>query len=261
MLLLGAGDDAFVPFPGTSSFDGNPLWSGDQSNNGLGAVNINGSNSIISVFNLNSDPRVNFFFDPATDGPSVGAQIGLLQGIGANAAGSDPITYNSIPSTANLIGSASPVWLMTGFESLFLQAEVAARGIVAGDAKALYDEAVAASFSFTGFGGQSGSFTGAGGPYEYPASATLSDNIKAIANQKWLALCGVNNVEGWTELRRFDWPDLEQSVAGTGASLNGSEFPRRAIYPPSEVSTNPNTPPVANIGDPVWWDVDEDPNN
>ena len=91
-----------------------------------------------------------------------------------------------------------------------------------------------------------------GGKYEFP-NGTMQENLDAMATQKWLAMCGVMNVEAWAEVRRFDYLNFNQSVAGTGASLNGSMFPMRALYPVSEISTNPNAEPNGNIGDKVWW--------
>jgi len=48
-------------------------------------------------------------------------------------------------------------------------------------------------------------------------------------------------------------PQLQQSSAGTGASLAGSALPQRTLYPTSEVSNNPKTPANKNIGEPIWW--------
>ncbi len=246
--FLTVGDDAFVSFPGGAN-NQNPLYSGDGSAQGLAGVNINGSSTIIQQLVDAGDPRVDFFFDPAKTGPFAGGQSGILQGQGILQLGADPIGHNSIPSSVHIVAPNSPVYLMTTFESLFLQAEAVERGWGTGDATALYRAAVAESFRFTGNAGAEFGFID--GTYEYPAVA--ADRLNMIAKQKWIAMCGIMNVEAWAELRRFNYLDLDQSTAGTGASLNGSQFPMRALYPTSEISTNTNAVANGNIGDPVWW--------
>lgn len=246
--FLTVGDDARVPFPGGAN-NQNPLFNGDVSQNGLGGVNVNGSATIIQQLVDNGDPRVDFFFDPASTGTFAGTQAGIPQGDGIAQLGTAPITANSVPSSTNIVAPNSPVYFMTVFESLFLQAEAVERGWLTGDAQQLYIDAVAESFRFTGFAG--GEATLLAGDYAYPA--TTPERLTAIAKQKWFSMCGILNVEAWAELRRFDYLDLEPSTAGTGASLNGSTFPNRALYPTAEVSTNANALENGNIGDPIWW--------
>lgn len=246
--FLVPGYDAFVPFPGGANNE-NPLYRGDISPNGLGGVNINGSATIIEEFVENGDPRVDFYFDPPSTGPFTGVQLGIPQGEGINQLGSAPITDNSVPSSTNVVAPDSPVYFMTAFESLFLQAEAVERGWGTGDSEALYNAAVAESFAFTGNAGAEVALLA--GAYAYPSGS--DERLEAIAKQKWLAMCGIMNVEAWAELRRFDYLDLEPSPTGSGASLNGSTFPQRSLYPTSEVSTNTNAESNANIGDPVWW--------
>jgi hypothetical protein len=60
-----------------------------------------------------------------------------------------------------------------------------------------------------------------------------SNYKKSIGEQKWLALFG-QGLEGWTEWRRLDYPQLQPAVAGT---LNG-KIPVRFIYPGTEQSLN-----------------------
>ena len=141
---------------------------------------------------------------------------------------------------------------MTGFESLLLQAEAVARGWGTGNAQTLYNAGVQSAFDFSGSSAAASVFLDPGGSYEYPAG-TEQQNLDAIARQKWLAMCGVQNVESWAETRRQNYFDFDPSVSGTGASLNGSTFPERALYPDTEISTNPNAVPNGNIGDKVWW--------
>ena len=141
---------------------------------------------------------------------------------------------------------------MTGFESLLLQAEAVTRGWGTGNAQTLYNAGVQSAFDFSGNSAAASVFLDPGGSYEYPGS-TEQQYLEAIARQKWMAMCGVQNVESWAETRRQNYFDFDPSVSGTGASLNGSTFPERALYPNTEISTNPNAVPNGNIGDKVWW--------
>lgn len=249
--FMGSAEHAMVSYPGTA-FNENPLWSGDVSPNGLGGVNINGSATIIDAFNNAGDPRVDFYFDAAVSGTLSGQQVGIEQGAGVLQGGNSPIGDNSVPSSINVVATTSPVYFITGFESILLQAEAVARGWGTGSTVALYDAGVQAAFDFTGNSAAAALLLAAGGAYEFP-NGTVDVNVEAIARQKWLAMCGIQNVESWAETRRQGYFDFDQSVSGTGASLNGSLFPERALYPTTEISTNPNAEPNGNIGDKVWW--------
>ena len=109
--------------------------------------------------------------------------------------------------------------------------------------------------------GDASGYLGVGNPYEYgqakntgPVNAGSTAELADIHYQKWIAMNASQNVEGWAEFRRTNVPsDLPISVGGTGASLGTSRFPQKAQYPTTEVSNNPNTPSVGNIGDPIWW--------
>jgi hypothetical protein len=245
-VFLGSGENVAIAYPGTNG-NQNPLYSGDVSANpGLGDVNISGSASVINPMLDVGDPRIDFYYDPAVNS---GNHVPIIQGEGVEEDGSEERDDFSTPDAVNVAGPSTPVYYITGHESLFLQAEAKARGWMSGDAKAAYDAAMEAAFLFAG-GQDASSFIADGGAYAY-------DGLESIHFQKWLSMAGTQCVEGWAEWRRTDTPVLEQSTEGTAANLNGSQFPRRAFYPVVELSNNPNTPANTNIGDPVWWDVSE----
>uniref|UniRef100_UPI003B596550 SusD/RagB family nutrient-binding outer membrane lipoprotein n=1 Tax=Reichenbachiella sp. TaxID=2184521 RepID=UPI003B596550 len=261
-LFLEAGEDIMVPFPGGSNNE-NPLYRGDVSTLGLAGLNINASNTMINFFNAQGDPRIDFYFDAPTTGPSIGTHVGINQGDGVTQTGGTPISDTSVPSSTNIVAPTSSVYFINGFESLFLQAEAQERGWLSGSAATTYAEAVQEAFTFAGMPASAPAFTGVGGNYEYPTGGSQAERLEMIAIQKWIGLCGINNVESWAESRRNNYFNnvtgagsllsFSQSSAGTGASLNGSQFPLRALYPVSEISTNPNATPNGNIGDGVWW--------
>ncbi len=249
--FLKSGEDVFIPFDG-STFNQNPLFRAYFAPplNGFG---FNASETVISRFQSSLDPRINFYFDAATTGPNTGNHLGIQQGFGALVSDlSSPVTDHSTVSASFVATPTAPVYLMTGFESLLLQAEAVERGLMPGSAQDLYNQGVIAAFDFAGYPKDALSFITAGGSYEYP-NGTESERLFAIGIQKWMAMCQVLNVESWAETRRNDYFDFDQSLAGEGASLNGSKFPERALYPPSEIAANPNAEPNGNIGDPVWW--------
>ncbi len=252
VIFLPADQDVLMSFEG-STFNQNPFFKfyfGPP----LNGVIFTASETIISKFSSVNDPRIDFFFEPASTGPNAGQHIGIVQGKGATG-GTDvdgPETHFSSPNKEFIAAPTVPFYLMTGFESLFLQAEAMERGLMPGDPKQTYDQAVIAAFSFAGYLKDAIKFIEPGGVYAYP-DGLQSEKLRAIAMQKWMAMCQVQNVESWAETRRNDYFDFKQSIAGTGASLNGSKFPERALYPPTEIAANPNAVPNRNIGDPVWW--------
>ena len=244
--FLGTGENVAIVYPGSSG-NQNPLYSGDVSASpGLGNVNISGSASVIQRMLDAGDPRVDFYYDQSV---TTGNHIGIVQGEEVEETGDNSRNDFSTPSATNVAGPSTPVYFMTGHESLFLQAEAIARGWMTGNAEAAYEAAMQAAFLFAGNHDHLG-FIGEGAPYAYKG-------LESIHLQKWLSMAGTQCVEGWADWRRTDIPQLEQSVEGTAANLNGSKFPRRAFYPVVEIANNPNTPPNTNIGDPVWWDIRE----
>ncbi len=245
-VFLSEGENVFISYPGSAG-NQNPLHSGDVTGApGLGDVNINGSASVIQRMLDAGDPRVDFYYDPAVN---TGTHVPVIQGDAVEEDPGEKKNDYSTLSSVNVDGPSSPVYLLTGHESLFLIAEAVARGWMSGDARAAYDRAMMAAFQFAG-GHDASSFIAAGGAYEY-------DGLESIHTQKWLSMAGTQCVEGWAEFRRTDTPALEQSLEGRSASLNGSTFPRRAFYPVAELNNNRNTPANTNIGDPVWWDTGE----
>ena len=139
---------------------------------------------------------------------------------------------------------------MQAAESLLLQAEAVARGFIPGDATALYNAAVQASFDELGAGSAAAYL--AGTPYP---NGTLDDNVEAIIYQKWVALMGTNGIENWIEYRRTGFPS-DLPVAPDASS---TVLPVRLLYPSSEYATNPDNVPAQTSGDAftslVFWDT------
>lgn len=256
--FIGLAENASIAYGGASGNE-NPYFSGDLSANSiLAGVNVVASNSVLTRLASAGDSRGDYYYNVSGSG----SHVGLPQGEGTDQGTplSAPISAFSTPG-AGPAGGSSSVQFITGYESLFLQAEAVARVWAPGTAQSLYDQGVQAAFDFAG-AGSAASFLTAGGAYEFgqanfagiTPSTTLEGQLADIHYQKWIAMNASQNVEAWSEFRRTNIPgDLPVSVGGTGASLGGSQFPQKALYPIAEVSNNPNTPAIGNIGDPIWW--------
>lgn len=178
------------------------------------------------LFALN-DPRLSIYAaktQDATPQTYVGLPNGLLVGDASNygfTKTSKPGTYFRAPH--------APAVILSYSESLFDRAEAAARGFTTEDAASLYGQAVTAALAQYSVAAADIATYIAQPAVKYDAS----NYKKSIGEQKWLALFG-QGLEGWTEWRRLDYPQLQPAVAGT---LNG-KIPVRFIYPGTEQSLN-----------------------
>ena len=187
----------------------------------------------VSLLNSTGDPRLERYFKA----PSAGGQItGTVYG---RAAGNPDGKHSSNmgPGLAN--DPKQNAWLMPSFESMFLQAEAVARGWLSGNAKDAYEAAVTESFVWLGVEDA----TNAAKDYLANidiamwanAGSSALDQAKFIAYQKYMALCGIDPVEAWSDLRRLDMiPDKDYLSENT----TFNSLPVRILYPQSEYTTN-----------------------
>ncbi len=202
----------------------------------------------IDALEQNDDPRIHEWLDyhEAEDGTLSYIGVAPCQDQGDIARPVDycskAASYFAEPSKINGI-------LMTASELNFLLAEAAAKGIIAKDAKALYDNAVGLSFDQWGVQ-MPADFLTAKAPYE-------AGNLDNLYTQKWLALyhCGM---ESWFDWKRTGQPDFIQ--AGPG-NVNNGLVPVRLMYPSLEQSVNAANYQAAsqriggdNVNTRVWWD-------
>ena len=234
---IGAGEGAWSN-PGylNSSDKMNPFWEnfykqdGSQQADGLGYY-VAGQDAC-DFMTANNDPRkLQFFQASGGSGSSVlGNYFGalLLQPV--------PVTSKLGPGMLKAYNQSAPIF--TDFESLFLQAEAVARGIIAGDAKALYESAVTQSIIYEG--GTNGT-AAAAATYLAQLKPLVNydaapNKVQTIITQKWCALNGLNPQPIWTDYRRTGYPDFLHFTADP-ARLNDTP-PVRLLYPQSEISTN-----------------------
>lgn len=186
------------------------------------------------------DPRLAVYATPNAGGEYRGAPNGVTDEI--------PLTNFSEFGTFFRRADA-PAFVMTYSEVLFLRAEAAARGWVAGDAAELYRQAIRANMEQFGI-----SSTAIDAYLAQPEVAY--DGLRSIGVQKWIALFG-NGPEAYAEWRRTGHPGL---VAGPDAE-NGGRIPVRWTYPTSEEALNNAAYTAARarqggatLNSPVWWD-------
>jgi hypothetical protein len=254
--FLGATEDAQVTGFSSASLKGNPIYLIDIATTSGIPNNIVASQTIIGYLQDTNDPRIGGLFSLPTAAGST-SYVGTPQGQSI-AGGTDPISAQSRPNLQKIAAANSPVVLMSGAESLFLQAEATLRGFATGasTAQSLYEQGITASFTRLGItmpatfltgteiAFDSGSGSGAGGYSER--------RLEQIITQKWVSMSGTEGFEMWTELRRTKYPSF---ITGTPYSdLPGNTYAKRLLYPFSESSRNSNTPALEAASVPVWWD-------
>ena len=198
----------------------------------------------INFYSNGNDPRIAYFYAPVSGTTFAGNFDG------------DPAAVSNANTSAIgsgvLKGPTQNEWLMSDFESLFLQAEATQRGWIAGSAMALYDSAITQSFTYLYL--LADNSTLAADPvadskaYYSQGVANIDwnaspDKLMAILTQKWAALNGINWFEAFTDFRRTGIPALPISSSTNHVQ---PKIPIRFLYPQVELNTNStNVPPLA----------------
>lgn len=197
------------------------------------------NNYFLNILKANNDPRLERFFSPASS-PSNPSDpyVGTVYGAAPND------NFNSQKTSGfgpGLIASASQSqWIMTSVESMFLYAEAVARGWIAGNAQAAFENAVRESFIWLGV---PNAVAAANDYMLNTASAnwansgtTIMEKVRFIVYQKYIALAGINPLEAWNDYRRLGVPaNLPLSV---DPGRVGTGLPVRLLYPLSEYTVN-----------------------
>lgn len=155
-------------------------------------------------------------------------------------------------------GKKTPLFISHYPEFLFCKAEAALKGWISGDAKALYEQGIKASFDMF-----SATFTNVKYTNTYGTDALPDYNAYIlqpqvswngtrkkevlVAEQKWIA-CYQLMFEPYFDMRRTMLPklaiaDLAATYESTGS---GTRFPARADYPASETQKNLEAVTLAN---------------
>ena len=196
------------------------------------------------------DPRRAIFFRPT--GNDSGIYRGLLNGPDASQTSISVADYSLsgtiFRETTNLLDAN----FMTAWETYFLLAEAAEKGLITANAQELYETGVALAFEYW--------MTDLPANYLVDGAAAYGQNganpIEQILTQKWLANI-INGYEGWMEYRRTGFPQLKTIAA----SLNDDLIPVRMPYPTDEAALNADNYASAaaatqgnSVNAPVWWD-------
>jgi len=197
---------------------------------------------IISILSGYEDPRLDRFFQPA-GGNFVGAVYG--EDPGNNPSGTQASYYGPGLIGDNYTtgaGASQDQWIYPSFESLFLRAEAIARGWVTGegDAKTAFEDAIKESFVWLKVSDATATAN------DYIANTDIADWSNAgtsvteqaefIAFQKYIALCGVDPLEAWSDQRRLNFLPAGYISANPGRVSN--ILPNRLLYPQTEYTTN-----------------------
>ncbi len=184
----------------------------------------------LSFYKNSNDPRIGAFYAPVPKTTST--YNGTLFG-------TTDVLVNSLvsdigPGIIKSVDQSSPI--LSSHESLFMQAEAAQRGWIAGDPKALYQAAVTESFVNLGL-----TAAEATAYYAQPGVNNVNfdastNKIEAIITQKWASENSLAPFEAWSDYRRLGLPttipiSLEPSVTTR-------QIPARLFYPQSEYSNN-----------------------
>jgi hypothetical protein len=246
---------AAIVNPGYSNQTGkqNPFYAnygaGPDGNPSANNVYFRANAFAVNFLNNNNDPRATRLYALNTPG--------VIRG---NIFGDPNVQTNTFTSAIGpgLNQSASQGQPILGApESLFLQAEAVnngifaasssglsdgsiANGAAAGSAQALYEGGITASFEDLGVGSTKTLSDAAALAYFTQTTNnigwTSSGNKEAaIITQKWIALDGYFNFEGYNEYRRTGFPALPSSIDPAAISPT---LPTRIPYPQSELSTN-----------------------
>ncbi len=192
----------------------NPIYT-----NAIGRDDYGMSKTFVDSLLSVNDPRLPVFADLNSEGVYRGLPNGLNNGEG--------------PTDLSLISRIGAYWrrtpdaplaLETYSEVLFLEAEAAERGWIAGDPATLYASAIRASMEQYGIGGAAIDAYMAQPRVQYSAATGLTQ----IAYQKWISMY-MQGMEAWTEWRRTRVPHL---VPGPRATL--SDIPERMPYADNE---------------------------
>lgn len=223
-----------------------------------------GSYPIINYLLITKDPRIEYNFEKAENS---GEYAGELPGSKAVLTAKKNADYSALKYYAT-----KPVYFFTQSELQFLLAEVYMRFYNdEARAQAAYEAAISADFAARGMNSPEVMY-GAGGSVAWSTATTAEKKLELIYMQKWVALCYMDHMEAWSEIRRTDVPKLsarsaseinDNSTVYTAGelivpmrnALGGNNMAKRVPYPQTAIDLNGNTPKDILSSTPVWWDV------
>lgn len=169
-----------------------------------------------------------------------------------------------------LKGPAAGQPLLLASESYFLQAEAVVRGLITGDAKALFENGIKASYTYLNKNESDAATTTAANADTYLTAYKAENNtvrlvnfdlattneqkIEAIITQKYIAANMMFGHESWNEYRRTGYPAntgvpsaatrTTNFVSTASEATTADKLPTRILYPSTEYNYNPNNIPA-----------------
>ena len=196
--------------------------------------------TVLNFLDSISDPRLGYFFGVNASGGHGGNILGTSN---------TPVGVTSPIGTGVLQSAAMPAWLLTASQSLFMQAEAAQRGMITGDYKSLYKQAMEESFRFlkvTDAVNAADNFIN-GSSNGMVNISSSANPLQTILYQKWISECELNPLEAYSDYRRTGYPYFSLI---TSSVPPGTPMPVRLLYPQSEYTQNLASL-QANLGAPV----------
>jgi len=209
------------------------------------------SKTVVDSLARLNDPRLAVYADPAPNGCAGG---GVYCGYPNGTVTASDFSALSPIGAAFKENAAAPSSMMTLSEVLFLKAEAAAKGWIAGSAATYYQDGIRASMQ------QYGISDAAINAYLAQPSTQYA-GLRSIYLQKWIALFG-NGPEQYSSWRRETVNGGQHAPFLTPAPKATTKVvPYRVFYPASEQSTNADNwaaAVAANGGGTlydkrVWW--------
>ncbi|NEU09252.1 SusD/RagB family nutrient-binding outer membrane lipoprotein [Flavihumibacter sp. R14] len=183
----------------------------------------------VTRLQTSNDPRLSRFYAPLpSDGTTFKGNI-----YGATNTSSGANTSSIGPGL--LKAPTMDAVIMSVAEGLFLQSEAVLNGLIAGDAKSLYERGITASFVQTVVpNAAAAALTYYNQPIKNINWDASPDKLEAIINQKWTSLNGYGNMEAYNEYRRTGFPlDVPVSLQSVKPVI-----PTRVFYPNTEYQQN-----------------------
>ncbi len=247
--FTGFDEDMQVFFDATAR---NPWYTNVVAANRTGNLSVLWSEQLIDQMNGTDYPFSNISYDPRlphyADNHGAATYTGAENGSGGTGGNSDLADDSYFTEDA-------PIFLLTFMEAKFIESEAK---FLMGDKAGAYNayiEGITASMDKMGIPSADRD------AYLAEASINLNNDpnqlaMKHIMKEKNIAL--ILHPEIYTDMRRYDFDtaifvDLS-FPQNRSQDIPATEWPRRAVYPNSEVQRNPNLDQISEYWLPVWWD-------
>lgn len=236
----------------------NPYWNAYKEDyTGKVADKYNRANNyLLGLLRGNNDIRYKYFYSPAVKPINGEVYYGFTYG-NPSSGQREAVSSSDVAGPGIAKGPDMAQWFLPSFESLFLQAEAIQRGILGGDAKAMYEAAVKESFVWLGVNDVNTVVEEYlhGNLSSFAKWDSNSNKLDLILTQKYIAMFGINSVESWTDYRRTGVPNIPLSISPDRGT---NVIPKRLIYPTEEYQYNKeNALAQGDINpqtDKIFWD-------